>query len=496
MGLIACVFYLLLAAVPLGYFFIQRRLSFWKRRGIPHDEPSFPTGNLKDHPKKKHMRDITRENYHKYKQTGPFGGFFFFLSPAVVLYDLDLIRDVLIKDFNNFTDRGMFHNEKDDPLTANLLGLDGAKWRQLRNKLSPTFTSGRMKFMFPTVVAVGEKLLEKFNTMVEADSVLEMKDILARFTVDVIGTCAFGIDCNSLNDPNAEFKRMGANASILKRHSKFINGLIFSFPQLARKLRMRQIHDDIHEFFIRVVRETVEYRTKNSIKRNDFMNLLIELKTEDNNSGLTIEQIAAQTFMFFLAGFETSSTTIGFTLFELALNQDIQDKLRNEINECIEKHNGEFNYDAMIEMTYMEKVVKETLRKYPLVTNLVRRAIDNYPTSKPNYVIPKGAMVFIPADAIHHDPEIYPEPEKYDPERFSPEEIQKRHPLTWLPFGDGPRHCIGLRFGKMQTYIGLVTLLRKFRFYYSDKTPNPLVMNKKHTLLCSEGGIYLKVERI
>ncbi|XP_055852793.1 probable cytochrome P450 6a20 [Episyrphus balteatus] len=494
MGFFACVFYLLIAVVSLGYYYFKQRLSYWKRRGIPHDEPNFPAGNLKEHPKLKHMRDITSENYHKYKGTGPFGGFFFFLSPAVILYDLDLIRDVLIKDFNNFTDRGMFHNEKDDPLTANLLGLDGAKWRQLRNKLSPTFTSGRMKFMFPTVVSVGEKLLQKFDQMAQEDSIIEMKDILARFTVDVIGTCAFGIDCNSLNDPNAEFRRMGANASTLKRHSKMVNGFIFSFPKLARQLRMRQIHDDIHEFFIRVVRETVEYRKKNSVERNDFLNLLIELKND--GAGLSIEEMAAQTFMFFLAGFETSSTTIGFTLFELALNQDIQNKLRDEINTCIEKNNGVFSYDAMISMTYMEKVVKETLRKYPLVTNLVRRAIEDYPTSNPKYTIPKGTMVFIPADAIHHDPEIYPDPDRYDPERFDADEIQSRHPLTWLPFGDGPRHCIGLRFGKMQTYIGLVTLLRNYRFHYCDKTPNPLTFNKKHTLLCSEGGIYLRVERL
>lgn len=416
------------------------------------------------------------------------------MNPAVMVYDLDLVRDIFIKDFNNFTGRGLFHNEKDDPLTGNLLGLDGPKWKDMRTKISPTFTSGKMKYMFSTVTSVADRLVDTVKEIIEKTPVFEVKDIVSRFTVDVIGTCGFGIECNSLKDPHAEFRQMGENSLKLKRHGFLLSLFMFSFPDWAQKLRMKMTPDVVEEFFMRIVRETVAYREKNNVKRNDFMNLLLELKHSDE--GMSIEEIAAQTFIFFLAGSETSSTTMGFALYELAKNQDIQDKLRNEINDLIEKHNGAMTYECLMEMSYLEKVVKETLRKYPVITSLVRRSKNDYPTSNPKFVIPKNSMVLIPTDAIHHDPEIYPDPEKFHPERFSPEEIQKRHPLSWLPFGEGPRHCVGMRFGKMQTSIGLAAMIRNFRLTPCEKTPNDLEMDPASITLATIGGIYLKVERI
>ncbi|XP_055852789.1 probable cytochrome P450 6a20 [Episyrphus balteatus] len=486
--------YIVLALVSALVYFIRQHMTYWKRRGIPHDPPDFPSGNLKGFRKTHHLRDLTQANYEKYKHTGPFGGFYFFLKQAVIVYDLDLAKNILIKDFHNFTDRVVFHNERDDPLTGHLFALDGQKWKHLRNKMSPTFSSGKMKGMFPIVLSVGDRLIEAFDNLVEKDSIVEVKDILARFTVDVIGTCAFGLECNSLKDPHAEFRIMGTKAFTQPRHNRLLNMFIFSFPKLAKTLRMRQIHEEVHQFYMRVVRETVEFREKNSVKRNDFMNLLIDLKNSEE--GMTMDEVAAQSFVFFLAGFETSSTTMGFALFELALNQDIQDRLRAEINNQFDKNGGKLTYDSMAEMDYMDKVMKETLRKHSIVTNLVRQSLNEYPTSNPKYVIPKRIRVIIPADSIHRDPEIYPDPEKFDPERFSPEETQKRHPLTWLPFGEGPRNCIGLRFGKMQIYVGLSLLLRNYKFHYCDKTPNPLQPDVKNFLYSAKGGIFLRVERI
>lgn len=486
-----CIVIVLITTV---YLFIKNYLTYWQRRGIPHDPPSFPQGNLVGFPAKKHMIDITRENYRKFKNQGPFGGFYFFLNCAVMVYDLDLIRDIFIKDFNNFPSRGMFHNEKDDPLSANLLGLDGPKWKDMRSKISPTFTSGKMKFMYPTVVSVANRLIDTIDEIIEKSPDFEIKDILGRFTVDVIGTCGFGIECNSLKDPHAEFRRMGEDSIKLKRHGFLVSMFLLSYPELARKLRLKMTHQTIEDFFMRVVRETIDYREKNSIKRNDFMNILLELKHSE--VGISIEEIAAQTFIFFLAGSETSSTTMSFALYELAKNQEIQEKLRADVNNTIDQFDGKMTYECFMAMTYVEKVIKETLRKYPVITNLVRKSVNAYPTSNPKFVIPANSMILFPVDAIHHDPEIYPDPEKYDPERFTPEEIQKRHPCSWLPFGEGPRHCVGLRFGKMQTGIGLATLVKNFRFSLCEKTPEVLQMNPASVTLATIGGIYLRVERL
>lgn len=115
--------------------------------------------------------------------------------------DTQLAKNILIKDFSNFADRGQFHNGRDDPLTQHLFNLDGKKWKDMRQRLTPTFTSGKMKFMFPTVIKVSEEFVKVITEQVPAaqnGAVLEIKELMARFTTDVIGTCAFGIECNTL----------------------------------------------------------------------------------------------------------------------------------------------------------------------------------------------------------------------------------------------------------------------------------------------------------
>lgn len=119
---------------------------------------------------------------------------------------------------------------------------------------------------------------------------------------------------------------------------------------------------------------------------------------------------------------------------------------------------------------------------------------ENYQVPNTKHVLEKGVIVVIPVDAIHNDENIFPEPEKFDPDRFTEEEIQARHPMTWMPFGDGPRNCVGLRFGKMQAKIGLITLISKFKFSVCSKTEEPVPLNPTPLILTPMNGIYLKVQ--
>lgn len=178
----------------------------------------------------------------------------------------------------------------------------------------------------------------------------------------MIGTCAFGIECNSLKDPNAIFRRMGKKVFEQPKLGTFGRICAASMPALAKKLGLKAHHADVTEFFMNAVKETVTYREQNHVKRNDFMDLLINLKNNPGSGehgGLTIEQIAAQAFVFFLAGFETSSTTLTYCLYELAFehNKNIQDKARNEIFSVLSKYNGELTYDAINEMGYIEQII-------------------------------------------------------------------------------------------------------------------------------------------
>ncbi|KAH8277876.1 hypothetical protein KR018_009441, partial [Drosophila ironensis] len=502
-GIMSLILTLICVVVGLLLFAARRRHGYWQRRGIPHDVPHPIYGNNKDWPKKRHIAKIFGDYYNKYKGSGyPFAGFYFFFTRTVVVTDLELVKRVLIKDFNHFENRGIFFNEIDDPLSGTLFAIEGQKWRHLRHKLTPTFTSGKMKHMFPLVVKVGGEMEKVFSdkTVAGQGKVLEVVDLVARFTADVIGTCAFGLNCNSLHNPKAEFVTIGKRAITDRRYGGWLDFFIFGFPKLSRRLHLKLNVQEVEDFYMGIVRETVAHRLKTNEKRHDFMDSLIEMyqKEQAGNSedGLTFNELVAQAFIFFVAGFETSSTTMGFALYELAQNQDVQEKLRKEIKEVLAKTNNEFTYEGVKDMKYLEQVVMETLRKYPVLAHLTRKTNTDFMPEDPKYFIAEGTVVVIPALGIHYDPDIYPEPEKFKPERFTDEAIAARPSCTWLPFGDGPRNCIGLRFGLMQTCVGLAYLIKNYKFSVAPETQIPMKVVVKNILISAENGIHLKVEKL
>uniref|UniRef100_A0A336MQU5 CSON003753 protein n=1 Tax=Culicoides sonorensis TaxID=179676 RepID=A0A336MQU5_CULSO len=354
---------LLLAVCAILYSYIKWCYNYWARHGIKYSEPSFPYGTL-ILGKELHWGEIALRDYLKYKSYGPIYGGFTFTNPMVYINDKELAKNILVKDFNVFYDRGIYSNPHDDPLNEHLFSLGGPKWQKLRQKLTPVFTSGKIKNMLPMLLKVGHNMVDTLKDEIKIDKTLDMKEWVARFTTDVIGTCAFGLECNSLKDPNAEFRVMGRKSfTDINMFSAFI---CVNFPKLALKLGLGFTPRPVTKFFIKVVEDTIEYREKNNITRNDFMDLLIKMRNKDKSNdpekdqeleGFSVYEIAAQAFVFFLAGFETSSTVVSYTLLELAMNQEIQDKVRTEINQVLKKYDNEITYDAIQEMTYLEQCI-------------------------------------------------------------------------------------------------------------------------------------------
>lgn len=360
---------LLLAALVLVFIYIAHRLQehfgYWDNQKIACDPAKWLLGNLTGLMTTKTFDQIIRDYYEKYKDTGPFAGFYWFIKPAVFILDKELVKLILIKDFSKFADRGFYCNEEDDPLTGQLFTLDGSKWRQMRNKLSPTFTSGKMKIMFPLVLKLGHDLVETFHKTLATTDEVEVRDLAARFTTDVIGSCAFGFEINSLKNPNVEFRKMSRKALTVRRYGILGFVIRFSMPQLARRLHVKDTMADVEKFFLGIVKETIEYRERNNIRRNDFMDMLIDLKNNkviksesgEDLTNLTFGEIAAQAFVFLLAGFETSSTTMGFALYEMAQHPELQQKARDEVCHVLEAHK-EFTYECLKDMVYLEQIIQ------------------------------------------------------------------------------------------------------------------------------------------
>ncbi|KYN36899.1 Cytochrome P450 6a2 [Trachymyrmex septentrionalis] len=492
--LCACVVILYLL-----YYYLTADFDYWTSRGINGPKPIPFFGNILEFLTGKiNMGDFFKKIYDRYPKDS-LVGIFLRGNPVLVIKDPEYIKQVLIKDFPTFADRNSTVYEKAEPMSMHLFRLDSARWRPLRMRLSPVFTTGKLKDMFHLLLNCSDHFEKYLDEIVSKDSIVECRDLTSKFTIDVIGSCAFGLEMNTLKEENNQFQRIGRKIfrsspkvmirNALKEISWFYKNFGYFFDD-----------HDVTKFITDITRETIEYRKRNNVRRNDFIDILIDLKDNPSKLGVnnvTDEFIAAQLFVFFAAGFETSSSTMSYAMYELAQNQSIQEKVRKEIKEVLDNTDGVISFDSVKKMDYLGKIFQETLRKYPPVTFLMRQSIKNYTFEGTKITLRKGQDVVIPNYALQHDPNIYPDPEVFDPERFSAENIKQRNPMYYLPFGDGPRNCIGARFATNQTKIGLIKVLMNYKIDVCEMTQIPLIHAPwTNFMFQTTHGIHVKLTKL
>lgn len=465
---------------------------------------------------RKSFHEFQLEMYKKFKGL-QYAGLFEGRRPSLMLLDPELIKYVMVRDFEHFVDRPTFRLRSPAYMTNMLINLKGHEWKQVRQLMTPAFTSGKLRQMFALVDQCGKQMEEHFEANITQDNPkleLEMKDFLGRFTLDVIATCAFGVESNSIKFPESELICAMAKFGDIPLHKRFaLFAIILFVPMFARFIPLSFFNTEVMEYLNRLVQKVTRVRKTGDVKRNDFLQLMVEhqddrespseqatrvIATSDDEKKqrivLSEDTVSAQLILFLIAGYETSSTLLTFACYELSMNPHIQDKLRAEVNQVLDKYEGECTYEALQEMTYLEMVLNETLRMHPPVARVDRHCTMDYTIPLTNVSIKAGESVNVPIMGLHYDPEFYPNPYKFDPERFSPEEKSKRSPYVFLPFGAGPRNCIGLRFAVLSTKLSMVYTIRKFKLVRSEKTK--FEYSKYSMLLKAKDGIHLTVERL
>ncbi|KAL0126186.1 hypothetical protein PUN28_004960 [Cardiocondyla obscurior] len=480
--------------------------TYWKKKGLPYLPNSLESFliNWKLSLGYISFTDFSDYQYYKFPNAR-YVGTLDFGVPSIFLRDPELIKDIMVKDFEYFPDHRAFVDETVEPLFGkNVFSLRGDRWKEMRNTLSPTFTASKMKFMFELVSKCSHNFINYLVEHPELCHEMDTKEVFRRYTNDVIATTAFGISINSMKHRDNEFYVRGVKAS------KFSSGLfatikfvLFQYPRVAKLLNLSFFPPGTAKFFKNVVQETIKTRQEKNIVRPDMIHLLMQAQDKENGTTshkMTLDDIVSQAFSFFFAGFDTSSTLMCFAAHELAVNQDIQDRLRKEVEQHLAEGNGEISYEALSKMIYMDMVISETLRKYPPVIMLDRLCVKKYelPPAQPgskSVIVEPNHILALPVYSLQHDPKYFPNPEKFDPERFSDENKDKIVPCTYLPFGHGPRKCIGNRFVLMEAKILLAHLLQKFTLKTIEKTIEPVVYTKKEFSLTPIGGFWIGLEK-
>jgi cytochrome P450 family 9 len=496
----------ILAGIFAVYYYLSSYLSHrdsneFRQHGIPHARKDFLLERIwKIFVRPKSFADIIKAIYDLHPDA-KYVGIFDFTNPIVVIRDLELIKSVAIKNFDAFHDHLFFGTETQDPLFGtNLFALRGDKWRDVRTLLSPAFTANKMRTMFQLISECAVNFSNYLMNVPSDERIMEMKDVFSRYANDVIASCAFGINVDSMRNPENDFYIFGKKASNFGTIS-IIKILMYQhMPTVMRLLNLKLIDDRTTAFFVKLVEDTIRIRDEKGITRPDVIQLLIDSRNKkEPGKELTIMNMTSQAFIFFVAGFETSSTLMSFAAHEIAINPNVEEKLQNEIDKVLENTNGQPSYEAINEMKYLSSVINETLRMYPPQSMTDRLCVRDFelpatlPDAKP-YIVKKGIPIWIPFHGLHHDPKYFPEPDKFKPERFLDEDKRDECNLNaYYPFGLGPRMCIGNRFALLETKILLFHLLARCHLKPCEKTSTSRNLQKGGFSMRLEGGFWLSI---
>ncbi|XP_026484406.2 cytochrome P450 6k1-like [Vanessa tameamea] len=455
----------LIGSFIIIWLYLRKTYNYWKDRGILYDKPVPIFGNL-GFIMRRSIWDYCYELRNRHPSD--YVGIFLAWNPVLMVQSPELAKNILIKDFEYFPNRYLYSGYSDPLGTLNLFTVRNPLWKKLRYELSPMFTSLRLRKITELMNTNATELVKKIKRdYVEKNNVANLKELFSMYTSDTVAYNVFGIRVSILNDKPSPLW-------YITRHMvqwTFWRGLeftmIFFVPLMAAILRFKFFSAPATDYVKNIFWDIAKHRKEDDTKNeNDFINILLKLKKKLNDSAEpdsppADDVILAQAAVFILGSIETSSTTIAFVLHEIAHRPDVQEKLFNEISEAVKRKGRDvLDYNELLELKYLAACVNETLRMHAPVPYLDRLCAKDYKLDD-NLTIETGTPVFINVLAIHYNEKYYPEPEKFRPERFM-KEIDTTNPV-FLPFGEGPRFCIGKRYGMLQVIASLAQVILHYR---------------------------------
>ncbi|XP_003380197.1 putative thromboxane-A synthase [Trichinella spiralis] len=405
-----------------------------------------------------------------------------YLGPQlnVVVTDLDVARDILIKNFSCFTDRSNIAILEKKPMSECLFNLRQQEWKDIRSTVVHTFSNRIMRevmHMASSCLPKIMKFLDGLDSYAASGTAFDIYKFHIVLTVDVIAQCAFALDLDLNESQNRQF--LDNCRQLFDGYDFNESWLILIFPEMI--------------WFLKPFVSFTKFSKAEQRIVNDLREVLLR-KKHLKGTPLTDDAIVANAMVFLLAGYETSSTAMGFAAWLLAKHPEVQEKLRQEVNVKFNDIQIGQEYDVIHDMPYMNAVMQETLRLYPpLVLLVVRTCIKECTINEIPFV--PGVQVLFPTYSIHHDETIWPEPDRFLPERFIGSDCA-HHPMAWLPFGAGPRNCIGKRFAEMQFKITMAHLLKRYRLHLSEaESEDPIKLKCNGATIRPRNGVVIKLSR-
>lgn len=356
---------------------------------------------------------------------------------------------------------------------ATLDVITGDRWKNMRKGLSPNFSSGKLKKMMEPMAGVADRFMSHIDRMSEETGrkPLSLKYPIQGLALDTISTCGFGIQTDAISDPNQEIIKQGRAAFAAFAPTSWSETLSFSIPfsYLHFMTKYLPIFPEAFDNIWAITDSVMKAREKQGITGTDFVGRLMELIKDverdpnaPNHKDLSRGIIVAQGTFFFAAGFETPSIGLCTLLYHFAKHLDIQQRCYDEVSEAVEETGGVVNHETAEKLEYLEAAIHETMRIFPPVLFVQRRCVKECEIA-PGLICKPGMIVDMPIYPSHHEHEFFPEPARFDPDRFLKDNAKGIIPHTYRPFGGGPRQCIGSRFAITLMKVASAKLLTRYR---------------------------------
>ncbi|KAI5634396.1 cytochrome p450 domain-containing protein [Phthorimaea operculella] len=420
--------------------------------------------------------DWMKERYTRFKKA-PYIGIWLFWRPALVINDPELAKRILVKDADNFRDRFFSSSQKDHMGGLNIFTVTEPIWSAVRRKLTIAFTTSKLKSFHPLVRTKAKELCQRIQQEMDGKRDIDMRDVFTDYTSDIMGAGAFGIECNATLTGAGPIRDCARGFIAYNPYRGLCHTCIFFFPELVDIFRFTFFPKDIEDYFRKLFSTIVKQRggfEKPIESTKDFVDALIKLKQDAKDDELiSSDLLTAQAAVFIQAGVDSSANTLSFLFYELAYDPERQEKLYQEVLKIKNNLAGkDFDLDSLAQAKYLNACMKETLRKFSPLGWLPRAAKNDYKIDE-NLTIPAQMPVYINGIGMQYDPDYFPEPEKFMPERFLPENEKKIVPFTFIPFGEGPRNCVGRRFAYMSLRQAIAEVVLNFKILPKPDMPLP-----------------------
>jgi cytochrome P450 len=371
----------------------------------------------------------------------------------------DLIEYVLVSNNRNFIkDKGWRIPSLRKLFGNGLLTSEGEFWIRQRRLAQPAFHRER-------IAAYGEVMVESTERMISHWRTGEIRDIhqeMMHLTLEIVVKTLFGARTLFEKQDVAEA------IEVLSNHfsSQKVYIFPFSFLPTPAQIRLGRAIEKLDRIIHQIIRE----RRESGNEHDDLLSLLLEAQ-DDDGSRMTDRQLRDEVMTLFLAGHETTALSLSWTWYLLALHPEIKRKLLTELKETL---NGRsVSVADLSRLSYLEMVVKESMRLYPPAWIIGREALQNFEIN--GYTIPRGAQVTVSPWLMHRDQRYFEQPEEFRPERWASEQIKQLPKFAYFPFGGGPRLCIGNSFALMEAKLILATIVQRFHLdLASDQTVKAL----------------------